>query len=289
MYHQLKQFVNTFRELEQRPVVPDDEERRQRLREVLTVQLSTEQAAQPKLQRKTLAVASLYPRAGASFVTGNMAYYMANRGIHTTLCEIPGSSGYLCFALDSERRKKEAASGETLLLHNGSLKVQVALPVGQRTLAHHELSSWFMSVQRGADLLIVDLSSNWQGDWADLILEWVDEAWFVLDSDIPRIAAMCALPPPVSWQKHATKIRLIANRWNEVLAKSSVIKKLEGTLSLWQEEYTLKKIEAIIPSFDSEDVTRAHLAGKLLVEVNPDKAQTFSQLASLLYGYTIDR
>ncbi|TGU81370.1 hypothetical protein EN829_063670, partial [Mesorhizobium sp. M00.F.Ca.ET.186.01.1.1] len=89
MFHQVSRFVSRFRDLEQQDFTNTTEEERQwrLLKEKLTLPDVPEPLE--TVTRKCIAVTSLYPQAGASFIAGNVAYAWAAKGIPVTLCELP--------------------------------------------------------------------------------------------------------------------------------------------------------------------------------------------------------
>jgi hypothetical protein len=290
MFHQVKQFVTTFRELEKREIIAtrEEEDQRQRLRHILAVPQPQEISVQ-QVHRRILAIAGFYPQAGASFIASNFACYQAGRDIHTTLCEMPDGEPYFYFALDSEERGEPVKGTEkdnaekTVFLQNGQLRVKAISPLSRAKPSHSEIASWFLASCKDTSMLIIDLSSHWQRESAEWIMEVSDEIWFVCDTDIPRLArTIVTQEPPEAWSRNFRKIRLIANKWNHTYAKSSVIKKLEGTISLWNKEHIVKRVDMLVPLISYEKVTAAQIKSRFLLETSPEEGNVFAQLASLM-------
>ncbi len=283
MLRQLQRFVTTFRELEKEQFAPTpEEERRWKL---LKEKLGTAPVEIPEhhVSRRILAVASFYPQAGASFLAGNLAYLQAGKQMHVTLCEMPGVTSYFYFALDSERRAeschkhpRNASIDRLIPMQGGRLRIRVEAPFQERVISQTDLTNWFLANSREASLLVIDVSSNWKEERAAWIAEWADEIWFVLDADLPRLARLVvAEQPPLFWQTCADKIRVIANKWNDKLKATSVLHKVEGTLSLWNTE---KRVEGVFPLIDAKKASKAHLSGQLLLESCPEEEPHFEQL-----------
>jgi hypothetical protein len=289
MFDQVRKFVTTFRELEkqERPLTGEEEARRKRLRQILSTPQPLESSHQQTF-RRVLAIASFYPQAGASFIAGNLACYQAAKQIDTTLCEMPDGEPYFYFSLDSEARgKAESGSEEGIVekavyLQDGYLRVKAISPFPRYTPTHPRIASWFLANSKHASLLIIDLSSNIKRETAAWIVDLADEVWVVCDSDIPRLArTILTQEPPDWWSKHFQKIRLVANKWDHAFARSSVIKKLEGTISLWNQEQQIKPIEMFVPQISCEQVIGAQINGKFLLEMYPEEGEVFARLAAL--------
>ena len=286
MYHKVNQFVSRFRDLEQKEFIPTGEEERQwkTLKEKLALPQLAEQLE--TFTRKCIAVTSLYAQAGASFVAGNIAYAWAGKGVPVTLCELPNTMTYLYFALDYERRTHQRVNHSTslLLMQNNHLRIQMESPLNlQQKPSSTDIASWLLKVSKDSPIVIIDISSCWKEDDARLIFEMADEIWVVIDADLARLTRLFLTETaPTWWTSQKGKIRLIANKWNNQLSKSNVLKKVEGTLSLWNSEYTASKVECMIPLIDGERTAIAHSKGILLLEAFPEEESEFQ---SLIHAY----
>lgn len=288
MFEQMKQFVSAFRELEkQQPVLTQTEkEHWEKLREKLSRPSPPERSAHPST-RKIVAVASFYPQAGASFLASNFAFHQAGNDIQTILCELPGIISYYYFALDSGRRAvqekvQDGTHSKLINLHRGMLRIKVTASLETRSISHKEWTNWVLANQKEASLVVIDLSSHWQGDLADWIMQLADEVWFVLDSDFPRLTRLLLTesPPPV-WTENDQKVKIIANKWNERLSKESVRRRMEGTLSLWDSDQKGRKIDAYMPILNGEKVSMTQLEASLYLEKYPEEGRLFEPLAYL--------
>ncbi|WP_019123118.1 hypothetical protein [Brevibacillus massiliensis] len=290
MFREVQHFLNHFRELEKKQFTQTKEEERQwiDLKNKLTVTGSHTAASAEQTFRRVIAVCSLFPQAGASFLAANYAFCQASRGVYTTLCEHPERISYYYFALDGERRGKASPSAasnqieKSVELKDGLLRVKMKPPYAQNeSMGQAEIASWYLANSKESALLIIDLSSNWHTEVAALIAEWADELWFVLDTDLPRITCLIATEeiPPL-WKKYSDKIHLIANKWNAGLDRSSVVKRLEGTLSLWTGSKQ-SRISAFIPLIDPVKVSTVQSSGKLLLEQFPGCSESFQPLLVL--------
>ncbi len=284
MNQELHKFVTLFRELEQKQFSHTVEEERQfaSLKQKLISPPQTNIAS--GLVRRAIAVASLYPQAGASFIASNLAFYHACNQVNTTLCELPVMSPYLYFALDCERRGRVYKSEVVVSLQQGLLRIKPAPPINSHPdITQIELTSWFLHNHKECSLFIIDLSHHWNSESAIWISEWVDEIWFVLDDNIPRIASLVlSEEAPQIWREHGEKIRFVANKWNGRLQKSDVIRKVEGTLSLWEANINHIKIDGIVPAIDAGKVSKAQLEGMILLERFPEEGMAFEELGKVI-------
>ncbi|UFJ40588.1 hypothetical protein LOK74_21630 [Brevibacillus humidisoli] len=292
MRKDVQKFITHFRQLEEKTFQMTDEEERRwhHLKERLAAAPSEPAAADHHQMPRTIAVASLYSQAGASFVSSNAALLFAERQIKTTLCENPTKTSYFYFSFDSERRGSSVESDhhgtgrDTRLIHllGGMLRVWVTLPTAvSRQVTQSDVVNWFLSCRRESPLLIIDLSSHWREEVAGWIADWSDELWLVFDSDLPRLTRQLITEPfPVIWKSNRKKIRLIANKWNPTLGRSSVLKKVEGTLSLWGEGIVPTGASAHLPAFDGAEVSAAQIKGKLLLEMFAEHAKWFEPLVN---------
>lgn len=289
MFDQVRQFTHMFRELEnqERAVNREDQKRGERLRQALSTSVETVQYSY-QLHRYVLVIASFYPQAGASFIAGNLAYYQAGKRVPVVLCEPPAGQPYYYFALDGEVR---AESGNRLHNHtekiitmqDGYLRVKANTPYDQKPNAFPEITSWLLGNSKDASLLIVDISSCWKGETASWIMDMADEIWFVLDTDVPRFArTILTEEAPKAWNESGKKVRLIANRWDQAIAKVDLMKKMEGTLSYWNHNQIIKQIDMLIPAVSGEKIMNAHAKAKLLLEMYPEEENMFGQMSSLL-------
>lgn len=288
MFEQMKQFVSTFRELEkQQPALTDTEMANwEKLREKLSRTPPPDRGVR-SANRRIIVVASFYPQAGASFLAGNFAFLQGGNDIPTILCEPPGSLSYYYFALDSERRsvraqEQDGVKSKQIDLHDGMLQVKVTASLEKQAVSQREWTSWILANQKEASLLIIDLSSEWRGEMANWVMQLADEIWFVLDADFPRLTRLLLTesPPPV-WNEADGKVKIIANRWNQRLAKQSVLKRLEGTLSLWDLNQQGRKIDACVPQVNGEKVSFSQLEASFYLEKYPEEAAVFEHLANL--------
>ncbi|WP_139492555.1 hypothetical protein [Brevibacillus dissolubilis] len=280
MHRDLQRFVTTFRDLEQKDHVPNEEERQHflQLKEKLATTMLQEKADTVLIQR-VIAVASFYPQAGATFLASNYACAQSQLGLHVTLCEWPQVTSYLYFALNGEKRGvKNGSQADVLKL--GSLKIYMKPPTDNViTMTSEQVMAWFFTHSKSSSLFIIDLSSNWDDEAVGTVLEWADEIWFVIDSDLPRLAKrLLTVPCPEVWRNDPGKIRIIANRWNPSLAKVHVKKQIEATISMWAQGEAKRKIEHTIPVIDPDKVSQAMLAGKLFTECFPEENKQFEQL-----------
>lgn len=281
MYQQVNRFVSHFRQLEKQEVtLTKEEERRWKsLKEKLAASPPADEQPYIPVFRRYIAVVSLYPQAGASFVASNFAYVQAGKGIPTTLCELPNDVSYFYFALDYERRAHHHLKDSTekvLLLQNNLLHIRVDASLHKPSHSQPDIVDWFFSTSKETPCIIIDLSSRWRGDLAKRILDLADEIWIVFDSDLARLTRLCLVEePPEWWNQLCKKIRLIANRWNSRLSRHTILKRVEGTLSLWNHTHLIRNIDVTIPQIDGEKVAEAHAKACILSEIYPEVERWF--------------
>jgi hypothetical protein len=288
MFHQMSRFVSRFRDLEQQEFVHTREEERQ-------WKLIKDKLAAPQIEetphvfsRKCIAVTSLYAQAGASFIAGNVAYAWAGKGVPVTLCELPKGTSYFYFALDYERRIQHHvnhSSTSMLLLQNHHLRIMIDSPSYHHESSHMDTASWLLRKSKDSPVVVVDVSSRWQEDEAKQIFDIADEIWVVFDADLARLTRLFLVETaPTWWAISKSKIKLIANKWNNHLSRSSVMRKVEGTLSLWNPEPGSTEVDAAIPLIDGEKTGTAHSKASLLLELYPEEEQEFQSLVHAYKG-----
>lgn len=287
MFDQVNRFVSRFRDLEQQEFhhSREEEKRWKLLKEKLAAAQPIEEV-QPAFSRKCIVVTSLYEQAGASFIAGNVAYALASQGRFVTLCEYPGSSSYFYFALDFERRVKSQNSNDSsasmLLLQNNHLRIQIDPPFSHIPTSSIDTADWLLRTSKESPLVVIDLSSRWREPEAKRIFDLADEIWVVFDADIARLTRLFLMEAaPTWWHTAGKRMRYIANRWNDCLSRSSMMKRVEGTLSLWGGESKSIDISATLPYFDGDKSAMAHVKGSLLLELYPEEEEKFQ---SLLYA-----
>ncbi|MGN7472133.1 hypothetical protein [Brevibacillus sp. SAFN-007a] len=281
MIHQMSRFVSKFRDLEQQEFTHTSEEERQwrLLKEKLASPHTGEQ--QESIIRKCIAVTSLYPQAGASFVAGNIAYAWAGQGIPVTLCEMPNQTSYFYFALDYERRVrsyKNLSPTSLLLMQHNQLRIQIDTPFqNHQESSRTDIANWILRSSKDSPIVFIDVSSYWNRSEARQIFELADEVWVVFDADIARLTRLFLVEPaPSWWVTEKGKLRFIANKWNTHLSRSSVMKKVEGTLSLWGP--SVSQIDCQIPLVDEEKAAMAHAKAHFLLELFPEEESEFRSL-----------
>lgn len=285
MNHDLHKFIQVFRELEHKEFRPsiEEEQHLEALKQKLVV---TQQASIPSsMIQRTIAIASLYSQSGASFIASNLAYYHACDQIQTTLCELPTNSPFFYFALDFAKRGHSTKSGMIVPLQQGLLRVKPAPPLTslQQPFTQAELTNWFVQNHKECSLLIIDISNAWQSEQAIQIGGWVDEVWFVLDDNIPRLASVVMSEEmPNIWSLYGDKVRLIANKWNDKLKRAGAVKQVEGTLSLWHQSEKRPGIDIVMPLFDRNQISECYLEGRVFLERHPESFEVFEPLAKAL-------
>ncbi|MFS0558513.1 hypothetical protein [Brevibacillus sp. 179-C9.3 HS] len=285
MFHQMSRFVSRFRDLEQQEFSQSFEEERQwrALKEKLASPQIVEK--QESYQRKCIAITSLYAQAGASFIASNLAYAWAGKGIPVTLCELPKVTSYYYFALDFERRAQIKESfTSSLLMQNNHLRIQIEPPSQlQQESSHTDTSNWLLRICKDSPVVVIDVSSNWNESHCKQIFELADEIWVVFDADLARLTRLFLVDPaPAWWTTERRKIKLIANKWNGQLSRTSIMKKVEGTVSLWGQQLGTTQVSDWIPLIDGEKTAMASAKANLLLELFPEEECEFQ---SLIHAY----
>ncbi|MED1950496.1 hypothetical protein [Brevibacillus centrosporus] len=290
MFHQMNRFVTRFRDLEQQAFSHTPEEERQW--RTLKDKLSSPQTGedhQSVLSRRCIAVTSLYAQAGASFLSSNVAYIWAGNRIPVTFSELPSTISYFYFALDYERRLNRKANPYTsapmLLIQNDFLRIQIDPPFQKKMTPPTDAAHWLLRTCKDSPVVMIDVSSHWKEKAAQQIFELVDEIWVVFDTDLARLTRLFLVEPAPSWWKtEKRKIKLIANKWNQQLSRTSVMKRISGTLSLWDQESGPVEVEYVLPLMNGEKVGDAHVKASLLLEQFPEEEHAFSPLIHTYKG-----
>lgn len=290
MFHQMNRFVTRFRDLEQQAFSHTPEEERQW--RTLKDKLSSPQTGedhQSVLSRRCIAVTSLYAQAGASFLSSNVAYIWAGNRIPVTFSELPSTISYFYFALDYERRLNRKANPYTsapmLLIQNDFLRIQIDPPFQKKMTPQIDAAHWLLRTCKDSPVVMIDVSSHWKEKAAQQIFELVDEIWVVFDTDLARLTRLFLVEPAPSWWKtEKGKIKLIANKWNQQLSRTSVMKRISGTLSLWDQESCPVEVEYVLPLMNGEKVGDAHVKASLLLEQFPEEEHAFSPLIHTYKG-----
>lgn len=284
MFEQMNRFVNRLRDLEQRELSQTPEEERQwkSLKDKLAMPRGEEEQ-QPVYQRRCIAVTSMYAQAGASFIASNVAYAWAGLGFPVALGEMPGIISYFYFALDYERRVNRQSNPYTsapmLLLQNDHLRIQINPPLQQDKSSHFDAAHWLLRTCKDSPLVVIDVSSLWREAVAEQILELADEIWVVFDTDLARLTRLLLVEPaPPWWTAERNKIKWIANKWNQQLSRSSVMKKISGTLSLWDPQSGPVEVQYVVPLINGEKVGDAQARANLLLEQFPEEEHAFQPL-----------
>lgn len=288
MFDQMSRFVSRFRELEQQEYTQTREEERQW--NLLKIKLAAPQVEEQHqtINRKCIAVTSLYEQAGASFVAGNVAYSLASQGIPVTLCEMPGSASYYYFSLDFERRAKTSmkhSSAAVLLMQDNYLRIQIKPPYLHHPTPQIDIADWLLRTNKESSVVVIDLSSRWREAEATRILDFADEIWVIFDTDFARLTRLFLMESaPPWWNLAGHKMMWVANKWNDRLSRSGMKKKVEGTLSLWNTEANCATIHAVLPQFDGEKISFAQAKGSLLLERYPEEETCFQPLVNACKG-----
>lgn len=285
MFHQVSRFVSRFRDLEQQnfPHSYEEERRWKSLKDKLSIPEPEAESHPSPLSRTCIVVASLYEQAGASFVASNVAYAWASKGIPVTLCELPGAASYFYFALDYERRVKPNINPSTILMQDNRLRIQIDVPAKQQETPQVDPANWLLRTGKGSPVVMIDASSRWRAPGAAPIFEIADEIWVVIDADLARLTRLFLVEAtPPWWETERSKIKIIANKWNDYLSRSSMIKKVEGTLSLWNLSSCPIEVDAILPALNGEKTAKAQSRANLLLELFPEEEHAFQ---SLIHAY----
>ncbi|MGE5702726.1 MAG: hypothetical protein ACM32O_09375, partial [Clostridia bacterium] len=230
-----------------------------------------------------------YPRTGASFIASNYAYYLSGKNVSTTLCEIPGVSSYLYVALDFEKRTRGGAGQQegTLLLQGRRLKIKAANPFHQAgEVTQQDLMQWFFTQFKSTSALIIDASASIQKETTAWLMGMADQIWVVVDPDFPRLSHVVYTENAPSWWKtNADKIRIILNKWHSDYSPTgSIIRKIEGTFSIWDQRMKAPEVNGIIPALDGKKIIKAQLEARLYLEMFPEEAELLHELADLDKG-----
>ncbi|RAP27193.1 hypothetical protein C2W64_01025 [Brevibacillus laterosporus] len=281
-----QQFLKIFRDLEKKEFTRSQTEEKQ------WFQLKQKLVQSPLLDEvevtsKVIAIISLYPSAGSSFIAGNYAW-LASQNRKTTLCEHPLRPSYYYTALDMEAKKcfsqntptKNRSSNQATHLENGKLLIPVDTSIERKTeKIEMDMLSNLFTLQKQSSLLLVDLSSFWREEGIELLMQWADEVWIILDTNISRLAQLiCTEEPPVFWHDISQKCKYILNRWNDTMNKYALHKQIEATLSLWNKNGKPSKINCFISKMCDDKVIQAQLQGSFFCELFREQGDLFEPL-----------
>lgn len=279
--------MSTFRELEKKEyeLSNEQEESWRQLKEKLSAS-SIPETPDQQVGLQTIVVTGLYPRTGSSFIASNYAYYQAGKSVATTLCELPGIFSSYYISLDFEKRTSGSdQTDRSLFLQERRLRINAEHPHRVREVYQTEVMNWFFTQFKQSNLLIVDISSHWQADWVEWLMGMADQIWVVVDTDFPRLTqTVFNESMPSWWMDSKNKIRIILNKWCSNFPKGSILRRVEGTLSLWNEQIAIPEIVGCIPLLDGESIMNAQLAARLYLEMFPDEKELLDQLACLDKG-----
>lgn len=288
MYQQVQRFVSAFRELEKKEyeLSTQQQESWRQLKEKLASSPDPEAEDTAHRRFQTIVVTGLYPRTGSSFIASNYAYYHSGKSVSTTLCELPGVFSSYYISLDFEKRTSGSDQHDrTLLLQGRRLRIHAEHPERLRSIEQAEVMNWFVPLVKNTQLLVVDMSSHWKSEGASWLMGMADQIWVVVDSDFPRLAqTIFSETMPSWWFNNKNKIRIILNKWPLHSSKGSILRKVEGTLSIWDERLPVPAILGCVPSMDAEAVLKAQLAARLYLEMYPTEQELLDQLACLDKG-----
>ena len=289
MFRQMSRFVSRFRDLEQQEFSQSIEEERQW--RILKEKLASPQIVEQleSYQRKCIAVMSLYAQAGASFLASNLAYAWSGKGIPVTLCELPKVTSYYYFALDFERRVRQQVRDSptpALLMQNNHLRIQIESPARlQQESSQTDTANWLLRICKDSPIVVIDVSSYWNDLHSKQIFEHADEIWVVFDADLARLTRLFLVDQaPAWWKTERRKIKMIANKWNSQLSRTSIMKKVEGTLSLWDQQPGATQVTDMIPLMDGEKTAMASAKANLLLELFPEEEIEFQSLIHACKG-----
>ncbi|NKQ21304.1 hypothetical protein [Brevibacillus laterosporus] len=286
MNNNAQRFLKIFRDLESKEFTPSQSEEK-RLLLLKQKLVHTPLIEEIEVISKVIIIISLYPSTGSSFIAGNYAW-LSSQKRKTTLCEHPLRPSYYYTALDMEAKKcfsqntptKIRPSNQVAYLENERLLICVDTSIKRKTRKiEMQMLSDLFTLQKQSSLLLVDLSSFWREEGIELLMQWADEVWITLDTNISRLAQLiCTEDPPVFWNDISKKCKYILNRWNYNMTEHALDKQIEGTLSLWNKDSRPKKIDCYISQMCADKVIQAQLQGRFYCELFTEHSDWFELL-----------
>jgi serine/threonine protein kinase len=149
-----------------------------------------------------ISIGSLYPRTGSSLIAGNLANYLSQNQIPTSLVESPTSKNYWYDYFNGDENKpkgwttwahqlsqnKKIARTNTWILKSGLHLVTHDIPVSIEQWGEEQMYK-FLIAAKEIPIVIHDASHLWNDVTNKIMLEYADEIWVVIDFDIAHINA----------------------------------------------------------------------------------------------------
>ncbi|TGV07346.1 hypothetical protein EN829_052510, partial [Mesorhizobium sp. M00.F.Ca.ET.186.01.1.1] len=179
---------------------------------------------------------------------------------------------------------KSLSPTSLILMQNNQLRIQIETPSHVHPESSQiDIASWILRLNKESSIVFIDVSSNWNKNEAKQIFELADEIWVVLDADIARLTRLFLIESaPSWWLSGKNKVKIIANKWNAQLARTTVLKKVEGTLSLWGTSSS--QVDYQVPLIDQEKAAAAHVKANFLLELFPEEESEFQSLMHVHKG-----
>ncbi|PIE91704.1 hypothetical protein CO726_30750, partial [Bacillus fungorum] len=233
------------------------------------------------IPRKTIVVASMNRRSGATFVSHLLAAYLNELQIDVNYIENLYDDGYTYPLLQGYTEAPENYRSEFMLLRykemlqkesdilsipkwkQGKINYIVKNPIVDQELKNETEQDFdhFIKVLLGnqeAPISIIDAGSDWDKDLYHEICEMADYIFFVAEPDLHQLLKI-AHPLTPKGRKLVSylaleKTRIIGNRFSSSLLKHEVVEECLG-----------QKLLAAIPPYGIEDVFEAQLNSSTLL------------------------
>ncbi|MGU3473155.1 hypothetical protein ACLBWT_18655 [Paenibacillus sp. D51F] len=179
---------------------------------------------------KLISVVSLYPRAGATFVTSNFARMLGENKIPVGVLEpVSPSMGSTYYELmhGEKRAPKEWRAWAQQIKQNGHVSPMydwVDHGVTWMPSTIEPMSRWsekdlmaLLMAARKLPIVLCDISSNYQDDLNQMILSVSDEIWIVADGDPIQLNHYFKQVDSFMTKYPEKPLRIIANKWNSFI------------------------------------------------------------------------
>jgi serine/threonine protein kinase len=171
-----------------------------------------------------IAIGSLYSRAGSSLIAGNLANYLSQSRIPTSLVESPTSTSYWYSYFNGEENRprgwiswahqlsqnKYIEKRNSWTLKSGLNLVIHDIPISREQWGEENIYKFLIAVKE-TPIIIHDVSYLWNDVTNKVMLEYADEIWVVIDFDIAHINAAANQLIQLK-TKYGNRLKLILNK-----------------------------------------------------------------------------
>jgi serine/threonine protein kinase len=226
-----------------------------------------------------ISIGSLYSRAGSSLIAGNLANYLSQNQIPTSLVESPTSTNYWYNYFNGDENKprgwislahqlsqnKAIKKSNTWTLKSGLQLITHDVPVPKEQWGEEQMYKFLIAVKE-TPVIIHDASHLWNDVTNKVMLEFADEIWIVIDFDIAHINASANQLMNLK-TKYGNRLKLILNK----VADEKISKLFKQELGEIEGEFPLEASLARYAQWENklitENMKRANVLEPFLVKL----------------------